>query len=151
MAFLMISLGVMRVIITARTSLLPIFEKTLNRLVVVLGIISKNPSNPNFDQYIFESISALMRFAVAAKPETLPAFEQALFGPFTIILQQDIDRTLSSAVCCLCLTDVRGPRIHPLCFPAPRSDARTPDLRHPGRLPRASSLPAHTCKLAAKG
>ena len=46
----------------------------------------------NFDQYIFESISALMRFIVAANPASLPTFEQALFGPATIILQQDIDR-----------------------------------------------------------
>ncbi|EKM56806.1 uncharacterized protein PHACADRAFT_141741 [Phanerochaete carnosa HHB-10118-sp] len=83
---------IMRVIITARSSLLSTFEKTLNRLVTILGIISKNPSNPNFDQYIFESISALMRFIVAVKAETLPVFEQALFGPFTIILQQDIDQ-----------------------------------------------------------
>lgn len=32
------------------------------------------------------------RFVVAGSPTTLPVFEQALFGPFTIILQQDIDR-----------------------------------------------------------
>lgn len=83
---------IMRVIITSRSSLVPIFDKTLSRLVTILGIISKNPSNPNFDQYIFESISALIRFTVSAKPETLSVFEQALFGPFTIILQQDIDQ-----------------------------------------------------------
>ncbi len=53
----------MRVIITARSSLAAGSDKTLGRLVAILGIISKNPSNPNFDQYIFESMSALMRFA----------------------------------------------------------------------------------------
>lgn len=53
--------GVMRVIITARSSLAADFQTILNRLVAILGVISKNPSNPNFDQYIFESISALMR------------------------------------------------------------------------------------------
>ena len=52
----------MRVIITARSSLSASFEVILNRLVNILGVISKNPSNPNFDQYIFESISALMRY-----------------------------------------------------------------------------------------
>lgn len=51
----------MRVIVTARQTLTPIYERTLQRLVAILGVISKNPSNPNFDQYIFESISALMR------------------------------------------------------------------------------------------
>ncbi|KAI0648900.1 Cse1-domain-containing protein [Trametes meyenii] len=82
----------MRVIITARAELVNGYERLLQRLVAVLGAISKNPSNPNFDQYIFESISALMRFVVQAKPDTLRTFEQALFGPFTIILQQDIDQ-----------------------------------------------------------
>ena len=34
------------------------------------------------------------RFVVGGTPSTLPTFEQKLFGPFTIILQQDIDRML---------------------------------------------------------
>ncbi|KAF9463182.1 CAS/CSE protein [Collybia nuda] len=83
---------VMRVIVTARQSLSPGYERTLTRLVAILGVISKNPSNPRFDQFIFESISGLMRFVVSGNSATLPSFEQALFGPFTIILQQDIDQ-----------------------------------------------------------
>jgi exportin-2 (importin alpha re-exporter) len=51
----------MRVIVTARGTLAPKAERTLARLVNVLGVTSKNPSNPNFDQYLFESISALLR------------------------------------------------------------------------------------------
>ncbi|PCH33006.1 importin alpha re-exporter [Wolfiporia cocos MD-104 SS10] len=82
----------MRVIITARSTLATDYERILQRLVGVLGVISSNPSNPLFDQYIFESISALMRFVVAANPDSLVTFEQNLFGPFTIILQQDIDQ-----------------------------------------------------------
>jgi hypothetical protein len=54
--------GAMRVIVTARQTLTPGYERTLQRLVGILGVISKNPSNPNFDQFIFESISALMRY-----------------------------------------------------------------------------------------
>ena len=54
----------MRVIVTARQTLTPACENILGRLVNILGIISKNPMNPNFDHYIFESISALMRFEV---------------------------------------------------------------------------------------
>lgn len=53
--------GAMRVIVTARQTLTPVYQQVLQRLVSILGTISKNPSNPNFDQYIFESISALMR------------------------------------------------------------------------------------------
>ncbi|KAJ7695191.1 importin alpha re-exporter [Mycena rosella] len=82
----------MRVILTARQTLTPGYEQTLGRLVGILGVISKNPSNPLFDQYIFESISGLMRFVVEGTPSTLPTFENALFGPFTIIIQQDIEQ-----------------------------------------------------------
>ncbi|ESK86419.1 importin-alpha export [Moniliophthora roreri MCA 2997] len=83
---------VMRVIVTARQSLTPEYETLLKRLVGILGVISRNPSNPKFDQYIFESVSALMRFVVTGAPNTLPAFEGVLFQPFTVILQNDIDQ-----------------------------------------------------------
>jgi len=59
---LMLFKGVMRIIVTARQTLTPGYEHILNRLVTILGVISKNPSNPHFDQYIFESISGLMRY-----------------------------------------------------------------------------------------
>ncbi|KAJ3492037.1 hypothetical protein NLI96_g338 [Meripilus lineatus] len=83
---------VFRLIVTARASLYPQSRSIMERLVGILGVISRNPSNPNFDQYIFESISALIRYSVGADKSALSIFEQALFGPFTIILQQDIDR-----------------------------------------------------------
>lgn len=87
----------MRIIVTARQTLTPIYQQVLQRLVNILGVIAKNPSNPNFDQYIFESISALLRFVVSGTPSTLHVFEQALFGPFTFILQQDIDQYIPYA------------------------------------------------------
>ncbi|RDB24273.1 Importin alpha re-exporter [Hypsizygus marmoreus] len=83
---------VMRVIVTARQTLTPTFASTLARLVRILDLISKNPSNPRFDQFIFESIAGLMRFVVSGNAATLQTFEDALFSPFTIILQQDIDQ-----------------------------------------------------------
>lgn len=54
--------GAMRVVITARQSLTPVYQHVLGRLVRILSVTSKNPSNPNFDQYLFEAISALIRF-----------------------------------------------------------------------------------------
>ena len=55
-------LGLMRIVMTARQTLMPGYERILARLVAILGVISKNPSNPRFDQFIFESISGLMRY-----------------------------------------------------------------------------------------
>ena len=53
----------MRIIVTARQTLIPLYQQVLQRLLVILSAVSKNPSNPNFDHYLFESISALMRYA----------------------------------------------------------------------------------------
>ncbi|CAE6398308.1 unnamed protein product [Rhizoctonia solani] len=83
---------VMRVIITARQTLTPNFLAVLTKLVNILGAISQNPSNPNFNQYTFESVSALMRFVCASNPQLVDQFEGQLFGPFTIIIQQDVDQ-----------------------------------------------------------
>jgi exportin-2 (importin alpha re-exporter) len=55
-----------------------------------MGEISKNPSNPRFNQYCFEAVSALVRFVCEASPEALPFFEKSLFGPAEIILSQDV-------------------------------------------------------------
>jgi exportin-2 (importin alpha re-exporter) len=51
----------MRVIITAKQALVPSYQAILQRLVAIIAETSKNPSNPKFNQYNFESISALIR------------------------------------------------------------------------------------------
>jgi hypothetical protein len=54
------ALGIARVIITAKQGLGEGYADVLRRLVSILRAIARNPSNPNFDQYIFESISGLI-------------------------------------------------------------------------------------------
>ncbi|KAF8749880.1 Cse1 [Rhizoctonia solani] len=83
---------IMRVILTARQTLTPNYLTVLTKLVNILGAISQNPSNPNFNQYTFESISALMRFVCSSNPQLVEQFEGQLFGPFTVIIQQDVDQ-----------------------------------------------------------
>lgn len=87
----------MRVIITARQELVPSYEAILTRLVNILGEISKNPSNPRFNQYCFESVSALIRFVCEAQPSAVANFEKALFGPAEVILAQDVTGTLTTS------------------------------------------------------
>jgi exportin-2 (importin alpha re-exporter) len=53
----------MRVVVTAQKGLLPHYEAILSNLIAILTEISKNPSNPKFNHYTFESISALIRYA----------------------------------------------------------------------------------------
>ncbi|KAF8307881.1 Cse1-domain-containing protein [Clavulina sp. PMI_390] len=83
---------IMRVVLTARQTLIPIFQDVLTNLVGILNEISKNPSNPTFDQYCFESIAALLRFTVTGNATTLSAFENILFESVRTVLQQDIDQ-----------------------------------------------------------
>lgn len=111
----------MRVIITARQSLTPVHEAILTRLVNILGEISKNPSNPKFNQYCFESVSALIRFVCEGTPAALPRFEQAIFGPAQVILAQDVAGKLALAAC---VDRSSTNRIHPVHLPDPRAAAR---------------------------
>ncbi|KAI9431167.1 importin alpha re-exporter [Lactarius indigo] len=73
----------MRFIITAKQALVGEYADSSAETRNILRNISQNPSNPNFDQYIFESISV---------PDSITVFETALFPPFTEILQKDIDQ-----------------------------------------------------------
>ncbi|CAG8652097.1 4029_t:CDS:10, partial [Dentiscutata erythropus] len=82
--------AVMRVIFTSRDDMSPYVGEILSHLNKILGEISKNPSNPRFNHYVFESIGALVRFNCSDNPMALQSFENMLFGPFQIILQQDV-------------------------------------------------------------
>lgn len=80
----------MRMLATVREAIAPAHALLLDHLAKILAEIAKNPSNPRFSQFLFESIAALVRYTVAAQPDSLAAFEQQLFPPFTMILSQDV-------------------------------------------------------------
>ncbi|KIO33067.1 hypothetical protein M407DRAFT_65856 [Tulasnella calospora MUT 4182] len=80
----------MRVIIIAKGSLAPTYPNTLSGLVKTLEIVSENPSNPQFNRYTFESISALIRYVTLVDALSITQFEAALSGPINIILQHDV-------------------------------------------------------------
>ncbi len=48
----------------------------------------KNPRNPGFNHYLFESVAALIRHAGASNPGMIDTFEQLLFPAFNHVLQQ---------------------------------------------------------------
>ena len=56
----LMEIGVARVVITAKGALVGEYVTVLERLINILRNVAQNPSNPNFDQYIFESISGLI-------------------------------------------------------------------------------------------
>jgi exportin-2 (importin alpha re-exporter) len=50
--------------------------------------VCKNPRNPGFNHYLFESVAALIRHAGGATPDAINTFEQLLFPAFNHVLQQ---------------------------------------------------------------
>ncbi|CAG8634271.1 1770_t:CDS:10 [Funneliformis caledonium] len=82
--------AVMRVIFTCRDDMSQYVTEIMGHLNKILVEISRNPSNPRFNHYVFESFGALVRFNCQNNPDALTTFENMLFGPFQMILQQDV-------------------------------------------------------------
>ncbi|KAI5803210.1 Cse1-domain-containing protein [Geopyxis carbonaria] len=78
---------VMRILIVSRESTGPLVEFVLVELLKITAEISKNPSNPRFNHYTFESLGAIIRFTGSVQPEAL---ENALHDPFMSILANDV-------------------------------------------------------------
>ncbi|CUS11908.1 unnamed protein product [Tuber aestivum] len=78
---------VMRVIIVARDTTGSLVEYVLGELIKITGVVSKNPSNPRFIHYHFESLGGIIRFVAPGQPESL---ENALHDPFMAVLGQDV-------------------------------------------------------------
>lgn len=129
---------VMRVIITARQVLLQGYQAVLNRLVAIIGETSKNPSNPRFNQYNFEAISALIRFVAAAKPETVADFEAALFPPIQYMLSSEVSEFIPYAfqICSQLL------ELHPLTTLPPAYENLLAPLLHASLWESRGNVPA---------
>ncbi|OJJ04701.1 hypothetical protein ASPVEDRAFT_31147 [Aspergillus versicolor CBS 583.65] len=77
----------MRVLIVIKEAVVPITDNVLKHLIDITQVIASNPSNPRFYYYHFETIGAFIRYAAPANPDKL---EQALYPPFSAILQGDV-------------------------------------------------------------
>ncbi len=58
---LSLMIGMMRVMAVSRETLMPFLQVCTDHLVGILAEISKNPSNPRFNHYLFECLAALIR------------------------------------------------------------------------------------------
>jgi exportin-2 (importin alpha re-exporter) len=82
--------AVMRLITTAKDAVLPHCSELSRALVVALAAVSANPLNATFNHFLFESLAALIRVAVAANAATAASFEALLFPVFQQILANDV-------------------------------------------------------------
>ncbi|KER20643.1 hypothetical protein T265_15265, partial [Opisthorchis viverrini] len=62
----------------------------VSTLLPILVQVAKNPSKPNFNHFLFETICLCIRTTCAADPSAVLHFESAFFPVFQDILQNDI-------------------------------------------------------------
>lgn len=82
--------AVMRSLSVAKEDLVAVTQIVLEKLTASLGRVAKNPRNPHFNHYLFESIAVLVRSVCSKNPEYTGAFEALLFPPFQIVLSMDV-------------------------------------------------------------
>jgi exportin-2 (importin alpha re-exporter) len=90
LAFVVHDIAIMRVLSVAGDEVMPMTEALLQQLNNILGRVYKNPTNPGFNHYLFESISILIRNVIAINPAAIQVFESHLFPAFQAILQEDV-------------------------------------------------------------
>ena len=70
----------------------PFAAVSIQALATILKRVCGNPSQPMYNHYMFEAISALVKFVAGASPsqQTCDEFERLLFPPFQDVLQKDV-------------------------------------------------------------
>lgn len=81
---------VMRSLATANETIMDVTQIVVDKLNATLIRTAKNPRNPSFNHYLFESIAVLVRSVCSKEPTAVDSFESMLFPPFTNILTQDV-------------------------------------------------------------
>lgn len=82
--------ALMRSLSLLQENILPILGPTFSKLLTKLNDVSKNPSKPHFNHYLFETICLSIKIAFNQKKASLSTFEQALFPVFQNILTNDV-------------------------------------------------------------
>lgn len=82
--------AIMRVVAVAMKDVMSSVEIILNKLTKILGRVCKNPTNPSFNHFLFESIAVLIKSLCPNNDNMVNGFEQVLFPSFTKILSESI-------------------------------------------------------------
>uniref|UniRef100_A0A2C9K086 Exportin-2 n=1 Tax=Biomphalaria glabrata TaxID=6526 RepID=A0A2C9K086_BIOGL len=82
--------AIMRTMSLLQDHIIPMIPQLLMGFKAKLLLVSKNPSKPHFNHYLFECLCVAIRASCKKHPEAVTVFEEALFLPFTDILQQDV-------------------------------------------------------------
>jgi len=81
---------IMRCLSSSRDDILQVVQIVLEKLTGAVFVVAKNPRNPQYNHYMFESIAVLVKAVCSNNPEHVQTFEQLLFPPFQQVLQMDV-------------------------------------------------------------
>ncbi|XP_062512936.1 exportin-2-like [Corticium candelabrum] len=82
--------AIMRTLVTLKEAVLPYIPIVLQQLVAKLEIVTKNPSKPHFNHYLFEALCCTIRATCRQDASAIVTFEEALFPIFQGILTRDV-------------------------------------------------------------
>lgn len=82
---------IMRVVGVAKEDVMPFLGVVLDKLKVLVAMAAKNPTNPKYHHFMFETMAALVSNVGKANPSTVVNFQQSLFPSFQLILSQQIE------------------------------------------------------------
>ncbi|XP_044492917.1 exportin-2-like [Mangifera indica] len=86
----------------------------ISGLTTILNEICKNPKNPIFNHYLFESVAVLVRRACERDPSLISAFEASILPSLQMILQNDVIEFLPYAFQLLAqLVELNRPPVAP--------------------------------------
>lgn len=80
----------MRGLAVIKEDAVQVTEMIIKKLTETLGKVCKNPSNPHFNHYLFESIAVLVRSVCSTDAKYVQSFEGLLFPPFNHVLQMEV-------------------------------------------------------------
>lgn len=81
---------IMRSLSSGRDDIIQVVQIVLEKLTAALFVVAKNPRNPQYNHYLFESIAVLVKAVCSKSPEHVATFEGLLFAPFQQVLQMDV-------------------------------------------------------------
>jgi exportin-2 (importin alpha re-exporter) len=81
---------IMRTLSVAGADIVPATQEVLDKLTPALARVAKNPRNPQYNHFLFESIAVLVKSVCQVEPTAAAAFEPLLFAQFQTILQMDV-------------------------------------------------------------
>lgn len=79
---------VMRVLLTAENSITDFAPEILSQLIQIVEVIMRNPSNPKFSHYTFESISVVVKFN--SPVSSIKSIIETAVPQFLVVLGQDV-------------------------------------------------------------